>query len=416
MITFDKQQCTPHSQKKVTLFNNYSKFTFFDAILEIYHATLDCKNFQAVKIPAEAASWAKTLYKENGHDPDLVTVYGGMKSESIQEDINSIFHMVTAGKDSTATALKFEGQFNDSKLIHVVGVNKMYPTENRKAKPLYEDQSLFPNSKYEAIKVSLPRVTNGTESPIKNMFIIALSIAAYNKIPKWVTLGGSEKIADISETEVYGDTSAGLTPFLTFLNSHFKSTLGFTPYLRDQVEAYEVLTNHNVTYDRMASCMTQLRFKKLQRNKVVKDFTVQIKGKAYLAGTVEATGQSIHELSQAGLDLLSPEDLTHMDIIAPEDYRCLKCFKCNEKALVHSHHMSYQYPKKYIADCKRLLIAWMDKSPNTNGINLMEYFEYVLGIPKETIDSKYHPYMLGTSIRPLGWKPPKPVKKKEKKA
>lgn len=411
MLEIDKKRFIPKSQQPRSLFCNKSKMTLFEAMVELYHATLDVKDFKEVSTTPELYEFVKGLYKHHGFSEDMVHPTVTLVKQTFPVRTDSIIHLVTAGKDSTATALKHAaGHYNY--LIHVTGVNKIYPTEHKMCRELYK--KYFVNRspemfEYHDIKAWFPRVTGASESPIKNMMITVMAIEFLQIIPKWVSLGGSQKIADVSETEVYGDTSMGLVPFFEALNASYGSTLAVTPYLRDQVEAYALCDEWGIEPHQLASCMSQLRFKPKQRSFALEKFSRTVDGATLIAGQDKETGQSIFQMTQDKLDALGLSGLKNIDRVYPDtDYRCIQgCFKCRERALVHTTHFGYEYHPDYIKKCKDGIISWMDKSPNNNRINLEPYFIEVLGIPLESIPDKYKLYMRGEATRPDGWKAPK---------
>lgn len=408
MKQFKPEDFVPKSHQRNSLFLKANQHTLFQSLVEVYYATMDTKDFQEVHIVGSLGEWVRLLYEAHGFSTDLVVCDKILEVQQFPVDKEACIHLVTAGKDSTATALKFEAEFGAKNyLLHVQGVNKMYPTEHRMCKALYTKH--MPDSPYNQLKVPMPRVSNSSESPIKNMFITVLAIEYFGLIPKYITLGGSAGIADVSETEVFGDSSRGITPFLNALNNSYGSDLQWTPYLRDQIEAYEVCEKANIDYADLASCMSQLRFKAKQRGMALDKYSKVIDGRTLIAGNVIATGKSIFDTPQATLDNIKIDGIEDYDQVYPDsDYRCLQgCFKCREKAVVYAHHFGYKYHPEYMKKCKDGIIGWMDKSPNNNGVKLEKYFDLVLGIPLTSINKKYHAYIAGEAKRPDGWKPPR---------
>jgi len=410
--TFTKNDYTPKSQQKQSLFVRKDKLTLLEGLIELYHSTLDKNDFQEVHLPPEMVEVAQYMYERHGFAKELVIGDRTLIRQNFKENPNAIIHLVTAGKDSTAMAKKEEGTIKHNLLVHVVGVNKVYPVEHRKCKQLYKKH--FPQSEYHEIKVMLPQVKNQSESPLKNALITVLTIEYFGFVPKMISIGGSAGVSDISETEVFGDSSKGWNPLFNMIKETFQTKeFTTTPWLRDQIEPYEVIVNNGIKFGELASCMCQERFKKLQRTNTLDKFARVIKGKYYLAGTIKDTNQSIFDVTQDTLDKLDHSDIIKSDIIEYEnDYRCTKCFKCNELALICHHHLGFNFHPDYIKSAERLLIEWMDKSSNNNGVNLWKYFNDFLCIPTSRIPDRYHKYLSGEAVRPDGWVPPKPKKKK----
>lgn len=146
--------------------------------------------------------------------------------------------------------------------------------------------------------------------------------------------------------------------------------------------------------------MSQERFKKLQRQRIITKYTKIVEGHHLLAGTTKDTNKSIFDLTQDQINKLTLQDLTKTQEILEDDYRCGVCFKCNEFTLIMSRHLGYNFHPDYIKDAERLLIQWMDKSPNRNGVNLWKYYTDFLGIPKERIPQRYHKYLSGEAVTP----------------
>ncbi len=406
MRDIKQEEFIPKSKKRNSLFLRPQEHTLFESLVELYYATMDVKDFEEVHIVPQLKEWADLLYESHGFTPDLVVGDKTLKKQDFEERKDSCIHLVTAGKDSTSTALKFESEFKDKNyLLHVQGVNKMYPTEHRMCKKLYK--KAMPNSPYNQIKAPMPRVSGASESPLKNMFIVVLAIEHFGFIPRYITLGGSAGIADVSEVEVFGDSGRGIRPFLEALNNSYGSSMEFTPYLRDQVEAYEICEKHKIDYADLASCMSQLRFKSKQRSMAIDKYSRRVGEHTLIAGTVKESGLSIFKVPQATLDNLTLDNIDKYDEVYPDDYRCIGgCFKCREKAIVYNHHFGYEYHPEYMKKCRKGIVDWMDKSPNNNGVKLEQYFDTVLGMPLSTIPKKYHAYIAGEAKRPDGWKPP----------
>lgn len=412
--TFTKNDYTPKSQQKQSLFVRKDKLTLLEGLVELYHSTLDKNDFQEVHLPPEMVEVAQYMYERHGFAKELVIGDRTLIRQDFKENPDAIIHLVTAGKDSTAMAKKEEGTIKHNLLVHVVGVNKVYPVEHRKCKQLYKKH--FPQSEYHEIKVMLPQVKNQSESPLKNALITVLTIEYFGFVPKMISIGGSAGVSDISETEVLGDSSSGWNPLFNMIKEIY-GTKEFTttPWLRDQVEPYEILVENNIPFSDLASCMCQERFKKLQRTRVIDKYSLTVESKCLLSGTVIESNSSIFDLTLEQAALLKLSDIKDITMFSLEDdYRCGTCFKCNEYTLVMSKHLKYNFHPDYIKDAKRLLIEWMDKSSNNNGVKLEQYYDYILGLPKSTIPTKYHKYMTGESVHPEGWKPPKPKKKKVK--
>lgn len=411
-INIPKEQLQPKGDKKPSLFQPASHYTFLDCMIEVYHATLDSQEFKEVTLPEPIAEWCRLMYEQVGQDPALVKTGGVYKQPKLEYDEDMIVHLVTGGKDSTAAVLKYANQFKRAELFHVMGVNKIYPTEHHTVQSLYP--RIVPNEQLTNCKVNLPRVINASESPIKLFLIIALAIDLYKAVPRWITIGGSAGIADVSEVEVYGDSGRALNPFFEMLKEAHDAPITWTPYLRDQVEAYE-LTKHLPGWD-LCSCFSQLRFKSRQRQMALEKWGKVIDGKTYVAGTIKDSGKSIFDAPQQLLDLLSTDDLINTDEVRPDDdYRCIGgCFKCRERCIVNTNHFGYHYHPDYVKKSKEGIIGWMDKSPNNNGVKLERYFTDCLLIPMSAIPKKYHKYIAGEATRPDGWKEPKPRPAKKK--
>lgn len=397
-------------RKQPSLLRPKNKLTFMQAMVDLYHATLDLNDFKEVHTVPELSDFCKFLYTELGGNPDLVKVDRILIPPTWKEDKDCIIHGFTGGKDSLSTLLKFEKDFKRSIAFHVRSVNRSYPLEHLKAKALVNE---YTQSEYIEVKAMFPQVKHTSESPIKTLMIMVLACEVTGVVPKWFTLGGAN-IFDISETTVFGDTSKAIYPFMDAFNNITKASMGQTPWLETQTEAYDIIHAHGIPFSALSSCMTSERFKKMQRDYTVNKYTKMVEGKTLITGTVKATGKSIHDLLDSELKELKLSDLDKVDIIEEHDYRCLKCFKCNEKALVFNTRFEFDYPKGYIDDARRLIINWMDKSPNLNKVDLTRYFEDVLYMPIDTIDSKYHPYIKGEQERPDGWTPPKVKPKKTK--
>ena len=399
--TFTKQDYIPKSQRKQSLFQtNKNKLTLLESFIELYYSTLDFNNFTEVHIPPEVKPVADLLYERYGYPTSLVIPDKTLQYQDFPENPDAVIHLVTAGKDSTAMAKKEEPHYKHNLLVHFVGVNKIYPIEHRQCKQLYTKQ-YFPTSEYHEIKVELPQVKNQSESPIKNGLITILSIEYFGFVPAMISIGGSSGVSDISETEVFGDSSKGWNPIFNLIKEVYNTKeFKTTPWLRDQIEPYEILTQNNIPFSLLGSCMSQERFKKLQRQRIITKYTKTVEGHHLLAGTTKDTNKSIFDLTQDQINKLTLQDLTHTQEILEDDYRCGVCFKCNEFTLIMSRHLGYNFHPDYIKDAERLLIQWMDKSPNRNGVNLWKYYTDFLGIPKERIPQKYHKYLSGEAVNP----------------
>jgi len=407
---FSKSDFTPKSEMKNSLFSNKNKYTLYEALVELYNSTSDVKDFKEVHLPPEVCEVAKDIYRRHGFDENMVHPDKVLIKQNFKEDPDAIIHLVTAGKDSTAMAKKEEGKIGKNLLFHVRGVNKIYPVEYRQCKKLYN--TYFDQSEYHELQVKLTPMKNASESPLKNIMVVVLAIEYFQFIPKWISIGGSAGVSDISETEVYGDSSKGWNPLFNMVKDIYETKeFTTTPWLRDQIEPYEIMVSNKIPFNSLASCFSQARFKKLQRTHTLDNYAKVINGKYYLAGTYQ--GKSIFDLTEEELIKVDTTLITKADIYSyDDDYRCGKCVKCNEAAIVLSTHLDFNYHKDYVKNAKRLIVEWMDKSSNNNGVNLEQYYDKILGIPKKEIPVKYHKYMAGESIHPDGWKPPKPKKKK----
>ncbi len=401
-IEIPKEKLQPRSNAKPSLFAPSNNYSFLDCMIELYHATLDASDWKPVTLPEPVASYARLTYEHCNQDPSKVKVGGVMKQRILPQDGDFIIHLVTGGKDSTAAVLRDMGKYSRTELLHVIGVNKIYPTEHQIVQKLYPKYT--PSCQLTNLKVNLPRVTNASESPFKLMYIIAQAVEVYDCIPASITVGGSAGIADVSEVEVYGDSGRALRAYIDCFNAVHESVLVYTPYLRDQVEAYEL--TRGIPASEMCSCFSQLRFKPMQRSMALEKWSVKVDGRTLIAGTTKE-GKSIFS---TGVDLksLSISDLINVDEVVEDDYRCIGgCFKCRERALVNTAHFGYHYHPDYLRKSREGLIGWMDKSPNNNGVKLERYFTECLLIPMSEIPRKYHKYIAGGAVRPDGWKPPK---------
>lgn len=404
MRDFSKKDFESQEGKSVSIFKPKNKYTFLQAMTELYLATLDLSQFTEVHTVPELYDFVRFTYKSLGQDESLIKCDRTLIKPNWIEDKDTIIHLATSGKDSTATLLKYLKDFNRNIAFHVRGVNKSYPTEYQKATKLYNS---IDGVEYIEVKAQFPQVKNQSESPIKTLYLIVLACEATGIIPKWMTLGGAN-IFDISETQVFGDTSKSVNPFMEVFNSVTGADMKMTPWLETQEEAYRIIETSGISPSELGSCMCGLHHKKTQQNFTINKYTKKIDNIYYLAGSYK--GKSIFNMSEQELNTIDVKDLEKVDILTSSDYRCTSCFKCGEQKLVYSRHYGYSYHPEAINRAERLLIEWMDKSPNSNKVNLTEYFDKVLKIPLSRIPVKYHEYLNGKAIRPDGWKEPKAKK------
>lgn len=408
--------------------------TPLEAVILLYEATRDLKDFKEVHIPWELEDFARFTYKANGFDtnliiPDLIII------EPKYPRLITFGSLFTGGKDSFSSYVKYHHLYQKSVNIFVKGLGH-YHTEYRNALRMAESIGID----LDIVSVKLPKLLNQPESPVKNLLTHLLLIERYRVVPEVISFGTcSGELCDnyqdvIIETDdrynnsindkglivtqgsvqnslVSGDTAeAGLyaNDFLTLVYGYrIYSTKG----TKDELEAYKILESYGVGQE-SSSCMTSEQWKGGHKARLNK-FGVVIENKAILSGTLKISSfkdvkeLSILELEKSlehnviyierdgqSINVKSLSDIKLSDMVKVDywgEYECGVCFKCAERILIYQNHLNYHYAEGLIKLMRESLYRFLIKNQDVgNDTVVMDvYLQETMKMKLSDIPNKY---------------------------
>jgi len=446
MVEFHKfpLELKPKDINSSDIVNPSKVVTPLEAIILLYYATLDAKEYKECHIPYEFKEYAEFMYNEAGFDTSLLIVDLKLKEINYPLDEDLIINLFTGGKDSFTSYVKYShlNLKSKEKNIFIKGLNKAYVYEYKQAEFLAN----YLNIDLDIVEVHLPKLLNQPEHPMKNLLTYMLAIEFYKVIPSIFSFGYvegtlhnnlGEELEEEDEEEskkldefilegkkgnfrgsyqsqlVTGDSveASILSKFLLWqVYGYFSDN---TTGTKDEVEAYQYMNSYGVGHE-SASCMMLVNFKVNMRNVQLPRWTLNIEGKNVIAGYLVKEDKSILYLyqlkdmledSSKGLNLKVIDTLGNLVLIKDKsslklnmvykkdfigDYECVgSCFKCAERHLVYERHFGYNYNPKFIQRCIEVLIKFMVTKENKNNVDTTSYTKDVLKIKWSEIPKKY---------------------------
>jgi len=423
------------------------KVTPFEAVVILYTATADGKDFKEVHIPWELEEFAKFTYEANGFSKDLLIVDLELIPSTYKRYEDVIMTFFTGGKDSFTAYVKYSHLRDIDINVFYKGINKLYPNEWKNAEKLAKELDI----ELDIVETKgLAYITNQTESPIKNLMTYILSIERYQLIPRYFSFGNvsgfevdnynniveneyneeyidmmvdykienEDKVLDLAGVQgslVSGDSPEAADRAEMFLDLAYGYDNSNTFGAKDEAEAYQYMLSYGFG-QYTSGCLSSVQWKQGHRERLNKKYSLCIEGKDLIAGTVSINSiegncfikikeLSIFELEDRlkteaitintktgtqyikDITELKLEDVSNQDFIGP--YECGVCIKCAERYIIYAKHFGFNYRKEFIPYCKESILRFITKDQRQNSNELGPYLIDLLGITWSDISSKF---------------------------
>lgn len=192
-----------------------------------------------------------------------------------QYDPNNLIMMFSGGKDSTAAVLHYKEQGYNIYLYHLLGINKQYPDEWKRAKEVADYLELpiyFDEIKFEG-KNEFP------EHPMKNIIIAngALQYGINNNITTKIA-NGNYYMTDLEEASFHISGSDSILMYLAYediiqsIIPEFKMYIG----LENMNDTYEILLKHPELMKMCQSCMGAHRFREWNKKRIETKYNIKL--------------------------------------------------------------------------------------------------------------------------------------------
>jgi len=419
------------------IFIDSKEVTPLQAVLILYNATKDKKQFQEVHIPWELEEFAVFTYEANGFSKDLITVDLELIPTHLEyKDV--VLTMFTGGKDSFSSFVKYSHLAEKDVNVFIKGLNPLYPNEYKNALMLADELGIS----LDIIEVKLPKVVNQPESPVKNALTYVLAIEHLGYIPDYFSFGHTtgyyvdnhneiveedgnkevyddlvdtyletgefRQIAGVQASLVSGDTLEASYMFDFFFSLAYGDKVD-TQGTKDEIEAYRWQESYGLG-QKSSSCMSSIAYKKPHKNRLNAKYSIEIQGKNLIAGTVYLKNRavSIFDFRNLARDVsfevfdkddnkLGDYNINDIPLSAIDkkdwfgEYECGVCWKDTERYIVYSNHFGYQYADGFILNAKesiyRFYAKYKDENMNSNDDKY--YIQEVLQLRKSEVPKKY---------------------------
>lgn len=292
------------------------KVTLLQAIIILYQATLNGKDYKAVKVPEELYDYAIGLYELKGFDTELVTVDLKVIPCDFKKDKDLTIYLYTGGKDSLASWLKYKDDTKKAKLFHVHGLNQLYPLEVA----MVEKHRDLLNHEVDICDIKLPQLKNQIEHPVKNLLTYALALDYYKTIPErfsfgYISFEGAttseteeeleedetdaliqealfehglvdtiEKVGSPQVSEVLGDGENLSALALGVLGKYIGSIPQVTEGMETTVATFKIIDENNLS-QKLSSCMSLTAHRDHNRKTQNRLYSLEVEGKQLVAGS-----------------------------------------------------------------------------------------------------------------------------------
>jgi hypothetical protein len=303
----------------------------FEFVKDLFNATRNHKLFNKIIIPPELADYTLKLYERYNQPLKLVIPEGELIKSNKNKSDKAIFTF-SGGKDSLATFIKYKEQFQSFECFYILGITPFLKEEEyKRANNLAQKL----NVQLKTINLEISNKTSLLESVIKNQMIYALIMEKYEKLPLAIGFGGTQELGPQSMC-FYHDTNESFQLFHKFSSISWGEHK-ILPFLKDEVEAYDIIMSKNSSLENsISSCMTPIEKKEEVRKEIETKFKVSLSN----------------------------------------DFQCGACYKCaEEKIILHKYH-GKELSKEYEKFCKAII---MDKcvfeEHNLNGLIAHKYLK-----------------------------------------
>ena len=181
----------------------HKKVTPLQAVVDLYHATIDAHKFDAVTIPYELYDFAYQLYTLFKQDINLISTDTELIRQDYPQDNELAICLFSGGMDSSAVVYQQRHNFKTIKLFYLDGVNCVYYREMtaamRVAKRLQEISSNIEITFMDA--TSLPKPKNTQESSVKKLIRSTTAMTYYQIKPKVLLRGDSDHQSYLKDYE-----------------------------------------------------------------------------------------------------------------------------------------------------------------------------------------------------------------------
>lgn len=289
-------------------------------LMDLFEATRE-KDFKKVTVHSSLYEYTYLLYRLYDQPTSLIEKTDEIEiSHKPRKEID--IYTITGGKDSLGVYLKNRKINNKENLYYVQGINVPYPEEINIATEIAQKIG----KKIELIDIGINPNTWLQDSVIKNQFIYGLVLDHLPYLPAKIGFGGTKKLGP-QGMAFFHDSVVAFELFHEFAKLSWGDH-ELAEFTEDEEESYALIyKNYPYLLGNLSSCMTHKEDKKQLRENVTKKY----------------------------------------NITSDNEYSCLSCYKCCERAIILNKNHDFVYNKEYLDFCKSILIEKVFSEYHMNG-------------------------------------------------